>query len=176
MKQLLVGVALIIIALIMLVFQIDNYNCRLQSDFLKYCADEASNSASLLYDENEYKNGKKIFIEEEGIKCIENTIKFYLKTDDSLIPLPNSYWKDKITYTAYFFDDDLECRVYKDGIYINNFNFTYPYLYTDEELNYKKSVGTANVIVTINAGRSTYSLIFLSDPIIIRSSGYEYEI
>lgn len=176
MKQLIVGVALIIVSLFMLVFQIDNYNCRLQSDFLKYCADEASNSASLLYDENEYKLGSKIFIEEEGIKSIENTIKHYLKTDDSLVPLSDSYWKDKVTYTAYFFDDDLECRIYKNGTYISSFNFTYPYLFTDEELNYKKSIGTANVIVTINAGRGTYSLIFLNDPTISRSSGYEYEI
>lgn len=176
MKPLLAGIAIIIILLFMLVFQIDNYNCRLQTDFLKYCADEASNSASLMYDEIEYNRGNKIFTEEEGIKSIEKIIKYYLKTDDNLVPLSNSYWKDKITYTAYFFDDDLECRVYKDGIYDSSFNFTYPYLYTDEDLNYNKSIGTANVIVTINAGRGTYSLIFLNDPIIVRSSGYEYEI
>ncbi len=176
MKPLIVGIALIIVILIMLVFQIDNYDYRLQSNFLKFCADEASNSASLFYYENEFKNGLKIFNEADGIKSIEHVIQNYLKTDNGLTPLRESYWSDKITYTAYFFNDNLSCSVYKNGVKTDSFNFTYPYLYTDKELNYKKSVGKASVIVTINAGKINYRLSFIAKPICIRSSGYEYEI
>ncbi len=176
MKPLLVGVALIIILLIMIVFQVDNYNYRLESNFLKYCADEASNSASLFYDEIDYSNGKKIYNEVEGLKVIEYVIENYLKTDATLVPLRSSYWKDKIQYTAYFFDDDLLCSVYKNGIKVNSFSFSYPYLYTDEDLNYKKSIGKSCVIVTINAGKTKYRLNFIAKPFCIRSSGYEYEI
>ena len=176
MKPLISGIAMIIISLLMLIFQIDNYNCRLQTEFLKHCADEASGSASLFYDKDKFNQGSKIFIENEGIKVIEHIIKTYLKTDDNLLPTSKSYWKDKITYKAYFFDDDMNCKVYENGKYINSFNFTYPYLYTDELLNYKKTITKANVIVTVNAGKSTYSIFFLNTPVVIRSSGYEYEI
>ena len=176
MKPLITGIALIIIILIMIIFQTDNYNYRLQSDFLKLCADEASNSALLFYDEDKFRGGQKIFNEAEGIKIIEYVIKSYLKTDGALLPLKESYWKDRISYTAYFFNDNLICGVYKNGIKINSFSFLYPYLYTDDELLYKKSVAEATVIVTINAGRKKYRLIFLSGPVTIRSSGYEYDI
>ena len=176
MKSFITGIALILISIFMLIFQIDNYNSRLNSIFLKYCADEASNSALLMYDELKFKEGKKIFVEEEGIKAIENVIKNYLKTDNNLMPTSDSYWKDKITYTAYFFDDDMNCKKYINGIYTDNFNFTYPYLYEDEQLSYKKTVEKANVIVTIDAGKSTYRMFFLVEPKIIRSSAYEYEV
>ena len=175
MKPLLVGVALIIIIMIMLVFQVDNYNYRLESIFLKYCSDEASNSASLFYDESNYKDGYKVFNEKEGIKSIENVIKNYLKTDNLLIPLKNSYWSDKIQYTVYFFNDNLTCNIYKNGIWSKTFNFSYPYMYVDEELKYNKSISKACVIVTINAGKTRYRLSFLEKPVCIRSSGYEYE-
>lgn len=176
MKPLIAGISLIIIILIMLVFQADNYNYRLQSNFLKFCADEASNSASLFYDEDKFRSGQKIFNEEEGIKSIENVIKNYLKTDNTLSPLKESYWTDNISYTAYFFNDNLLCSVYENGIKTDSFNFTYPYLYDDIQLHYKKSVAKASVIVTINAGKVRYRLNFSSKPICIRSSGYEYEI
>lgn len=176
MKPLIVGIALIIIILIMLVFQIDNYNYRLQSNFLKFCADEASNSASLFYDENNFKNGIKIYNEVDGIKSIEHVIQNYLKTDNGLSPLKESYWTDKISYTAYFFNDNLTCNVYKNGIKTETLNFVYPFTYTDSELHYKKTFSKATVIVTINAGKINYRLSFTSKPICIRSSGYEYEI
>ena len=176
MKPLISGIAIIIIVLIMLVFQIDNYNYRLQSNFLKNCVDEASNSAMLFYDENEFKDGKKIFDEVDGIKSIEHVIQSYLKADISLVPKKESYWTDKISYTVYFFNDNLTCNIYENGIKTNKFDFTYPYLYTDEELNYKKSVGKATIIVTINAGKVRYRLSFSEKPSCIRSSGYEYEI
>lgn len=176
MKPLISGIAIIIIILFMLVFQVDNYNFRLQSNFLKHCADEASNSALLFYDENEFKNGKKIFKESDGIKVIEHVIQSYLKTDSGLAPLNESYWTDRISYTAYFFNDDLTCNVYKNGIKTETFNFNYPYRYTDEEMSYIKSVAKASIIVTINAGKVRYRLTFSAKPICIRSSGYEYEI
>ncbi|QSX05475.1 hypothetical protein JYG23_12430 [Sedimentibacter sp. zth1] len=176
MKAFIVGIALIILMTLMLVFQSDNYNCRLETENLKYCCEEASDSASLCYTEIHDKKGYKIYDEQEGIRVIERTIKNYLKTNENLEPIPKSYWTEKINYTAYFFDDDKTCSIYRNGAKIKESVFNYPFLFTDEELQYKKSISSPNVIVTINAGKSKYRLSFIKPKDIIRSSGYEYEI
>lgn len=181
MKPFITGIALFILLIFMVVFQSDNLNCRLETENLKYCCDEAANSAALIcYTDSEirslnYLNGEKIFNELEAIKTIEYIIQNYLKTDAELIPLNTSYWTEKINYTVYFFDDDLKCSVYTNGTKVDEFEFTYPYLFKDKDLQYLKSVGKANVIVTINAGHGRYRLSFIDSPIIIRSSGYEYQ-
>lgn len=186
MKPLIAGLAMIIIALLMLIFQIDNYNCRLQTEFLKHCADEASNSASLFFDKDEFAQGSKIFIEEEGVKAIELILKTWLKLKDNLPgdrfkPEKESYWRDNISYTAYFFDDDGICEVYVNGKWARNFNFTYDvdtktrHPYIEESPDYPINVRKANVVVIINAGRANYKL-FLNPKPTIRLSGYEYEI
>ncbi|QSX04913.1 hypothetical protein JYG23_09435 [Sedimentibacter sp. zth1] len=180
MKPFIVGLALCILLLFLIVFQTDNYNCRLESQNLKYCADEASASASLFFDNisvenaNDFTSGYKIFDEKEGIIAIERVIQVYLKTDSSLLPTLKSYWEDKINYTVYFFDDDLICNVYTNGIKTDSFMFNYPFLYTDELLYYNKTIAKPIVIVTINAGKSRYRLNFISQITIVRSSGYEY--
>lgn len=176
MKPLITGIAILIILLMILTFQIDNYEMRLEQDYLKYCCDEASASASLFYDEKEFKSsGEKIYIESEGLKAIERIIETWLKTDSLLNPKSESYYTENIKYTAYFFNDNGICNVYKNRVKKSTFCFTYPYLFTDELMIYNKTIGDACIIVTIDAGISKYHLKFLQGSNMIRSSGYEYK-
>lgn len=180
MKPFIVGVALIILLLFTLIFEIDYYDYRIESQNLKYCADEASASAALFYESYNYNNeiefegGYKVYNESDGIKAIEKVIQVYLATDYSLNPKHNSYWTSPISYNAYFFDDDLVCSVYKNGIKKSEFRFSYPYLFEDELLGYNKSVSKPSIIVTINAGVNSFRLDFLNSRDVIRSSAYEY--
>jgi hypothetical protein len=185
-KAFIAGVAVIIILLLIITFWQDHLNYRLQAEFLKHCADEASASALLYYDnfynddtENPIKIGKNfgqvVFDELEGIKAIEYILKNWLKL-----------YKDEINYTAYFFNEIVDeslgeifsCSVYKNGRRIDEECFittNRTYMYKDSNLKYEKLITTANVIVTINAGKARFRQVFISEPILIRSSGYDYE-
>lgn len=183
----------------MICFWQDHLNYRLQTEFLKHCADEASASAMLYYDNyynadtfNPVKLGKNygqlVFNEEEGIEAIETVLKQWLKLDGhgKLTAQEDSYFKGEINYTAYFFnevsDEKLSeifsCSVYKNGNRIEEQCFKTKdrsYMYMDAELKYEKLITSANVIITINAGRASFRLSFIKEPIVVRSSGYDYE-
>lgn len=172
MKTYLFGISIIIVMLIMIIFQADNYNCRLETENLKYCSEEAADSAMLYY--NTTKDGYKTYDKKNGIEIIEKTMQNYLKLDNDMLPINKSYWRKKVNYMVYFFDDDMKCSVYKNGVKVNEFTFNYPYLFTDEMLGYKKCISNSTIIVTINVGPGNYRLNFISPKDIIRSSGYTY--
>ncbi len=176
MKPLITGSALVIVFIIVFSFQTDNYEYRLNTKKLKNCSDEAAYSASLYYNQVEKSNGKTVFLEDDGIKAIEHVIKSWLKLDENLMPTNESYWTDAISYKAYFYDDDLRCNVYINGIRSpsEEFDFVYPFLHEDDELDYVKTIGNANVIVKINAGKAKFTLDFIVEPVVIRTSSYEY--
>lgn len=198
MKAFIAGVAVLIILLLIITFWQDHLNYRLQAEFLKHCADEASASAMLYYDnyynddtENPVKIGKNlgqvVFNESEGIKAIEYILKNWLKLEGvgNLTPKADSYYKDEINYTAYFFNEVIDeslgevfsCNVYKNGKRIDEECFktiNRSYIYKDNYLKYEKLITTANVIITINAGKARFRLAFIKEPILIRSSGYDY--
>ncbi len=199
MKVLIAGMAILIILVMMICFWQDHLNYRLQTEFLKHCTDEASASAMLYYD-NYYNSdvhnlvklgknyGQVVFNEVEGIKAIETVLKHWLKLEGNgkLTAMADSYFKDEINYTVYFFnevsDEKLSeifsCSVYKNGKKIEEECFKTKdrsYMYRDTELNYEKLITSANVIITINAGRASFRLSFIKKPIMIRSSGYDYE-
>jgi|GEM_PF-766708 len=199
MKAFITGIAVLIILILLITFWQDHLSYRLQAELLKHCADEASASAMLYYDnyynndtENPIKIGKNfgqvVFDESEGIEAIEHILKNWLKLEGkgSLIPKADSYYKDEINYTAYFFNEVLDnsskeifnCSVYKNGKKIDEECFktnNRSYLYKDSQLNYEKLITSANVIITINVGKASFRLSFIKEPILIRSSGYDYE-
>ena len=102
-----------------------------------------------------------IFNKTESIKAIEEVIKVHLNLDDNFMPLHNSYWTEKVTYKAYFYDDN---------------NCTYPYLFTDDITGFSYVIRNPTVVVTINAGKARYSLSFIksnSDNIRIAAHTWE---
>ncbi len=199
MKALIIGMSILIILILIITFWQDHLDYRLQAEYLKQCADEAAASAMLYYDnyynennDNPIKLGKNfgqiVFNESQGIEAIECILKNWLKLEGkgNLTPSSNSYYIDRIDYMVYFFNEDLDddskeifsCNVYRNGkkVEIECFKTNSRiYMFTDSSLKYNKLITSANVIVTINAGRARFKLSFIKSPLLIRSSGYDYE-
>jgi hypothetical protein len=160
MKSLIVGLALSILFVSFTIYQQDHNSYIRALESLKYVADECSASASLYFDKSEYAEGRMVFNQSEGIKAIEYILKKGLKLDDSLNPLPNTYWTEQVDYKVYFYDDS---------------NSTFPFLFVDPDTSFTKTISEPTVIVTINAGKPRYRLSFITASDAIRSSSYEYE-
>ena len=159
MKELLIGLAVTIVYTIIMVFSQDYSLAQQQYFKLKYVCEEVSASASLFYERSEYAVGRKIFDQVEGREVIDNQIQTLLRLDDSFNPLPNSYYTDRVSYEAYFFDDS---------------NTIYPEVFTDPDTFYTRTIGDPTVIVTINAGEPRYRLTFIDAPDMVLSSSHEW--
>ncbi|MCX7773196.1 MAG: hypothetical protein N2376_08820 [Clostridia bacterium] len=148
MKPFIVGAAALILALFCYSFNHDfglNRHAVLE---LRTVCEEASVAGALFYDKSQYSSGRIVFNRQESIKAIEAEIKSMLQLDDDLNPTQESYWQNKITYKAYFYDDS---------------NTTYPYLFVDPDTGFTHLIKTPTIIVTINAGEARYSLQFLKN-------------
>lgn len=160
MKQFIITTAMVILWTISTIFNQD-FNMLQERFFdLKYICEDAAADASLFYDTEEYSLGRKVFNQAEGIKAIENQIKNSMHLDNNFNPLNNSYWTEKVTYKAYFYDDS---------------NTVYPYLFKDEDTMFAKAITSPTVIVTINAGQGRFRLPFIPRYEMIRSSAYEWK-
>jgi len=160
MKPFIFAMALTILYTTFSIYQHDHNAFIRQQEQLKYVADESSASASLFYDTTEYSEGRKVFNRTEGIKALEDILKRNLKLDDFFIPLPNTYWREKIEYKVYFYDES---------------NTTFPFVFTDPTTSYVKTLTEPTVIITVDAGKPRYRLSFLNPVNTVRSSAYEYE-
>ena len=152
MKPLIVGLALIILTMYMLTFQSEMYVDRIEVQKVKFCAENAANSAMLFFNQQDFFNGIKKYNVSSGIKAIEKVISQALVTDLNLKPLDNSYWGEKIEYTAVFFHGDNICQIYENGSLKQEFSYQFPYLYEDEKTGYKKTISEPGIIVTIDCG------------------------
>ncbi|MGD9679239.1 MAG: hypothetical protein AB7V16_12935 [Vulcanibacillus sp.] len=159
MKSLIVGVALILLYTIFIIYQDDSNTYQRELERLKQVADECASSGALYFYENQYSEGYKVINQTETINAIEYILKYNLKLDDNFNPLSISYWKEHITYNAYFFDDS---------------NTSFPFLYTDPYTGGQKLITEPSVVVIINAGYGDFRLSFLDLNDSIRSSSYEY--
>ena len=159
MKAFLFGIAAFIFSMFVWLFCHDynlNHTYYMQ---LRTAAEEASVAATMFTDPQEENEGRIVFNQDEGHKAIVQMIKTMLKTDDDLNPIENSYWQDRITYTAYFFDDS---------------NTVYPLTFTDPETSFKFEVKKPTVIVTINAGKARYTFDEKAENVSnIRSAAHE---
>ncbi len=159
MRDMLFGIAFLLVYTISTVFQQDyNLNQR-QLEKVKFVCEEASASASLYHSKTEYAEGREVFDQAEGKKALEDQIKTLLYLDSSFIPTASSYWRDKANYKVYFFDDS---------------NTTYPYVFVDPDTGYTRTITDPTVVVTINTGRPRYRLSFITLTDTIRSSSHEW--
>jgi hypothetical protein len=161
MKPLIVGVCTILLYCFVVVTTKNINTHERQNEYLKFVCDETACSAALFYDTTQYGEGRKVFNVLEGKKAIEYQMKYLLLLDNSFNPLSDTYWQDKISYKSYFYDDS---------------NTTYPYTFIDSETGYTKVILEPTVIVTINAGKSRYSIpIITSNNSNIRSGSFEWQ-
>lgn len=164
MKPLIFGSALIVLFTMFLVFQNDNNTYLRYQEKLKYVAEEASNSAMLFYDEDEFGNGRKIFDLTKGNQIINMLLQSNLKD------------ADETTCIVYYFDDSGKRRKYENGVLKEEENFLFNFLFTETLTGYQKLITEPTVIVTL-VGKGKFRLSFLADKDIfcIRTSGYEYK-
>lgn len=159
MKAFLFGLAAFIFSLFVWLFCHDYNLNHMYYMQLRTATEEASVAAAMFIDPWEESEGRIVFNQAEGHKAIKAIIKSMLKTNDSLIPVKESYWQDQIVYNAYFYDDS---------------NTTYPYYFTDPETGYKFKVNKPSVVVTINAGKARYTIKGIIDETEnIRSAAHE---
>jgi len=143
MKAFLFGVAAFFLGLFIWLFCHDYNLHHMHYAQLRTTAEEASVAATLFTYPQEEREGRIVFNQVEGHKAITAMLIAMLKTDDSLSPVEGSYWQDKITYTAYFFDD---------------LNTSYPQTFTDPETGFRFVIQRPSVIVTVNAGKARYTI------------------
>lgn len=176
MKPLIVGLAVTVLYATFLIFQVDNNLFLIQVEALKTVSEDCSTAATLLYDMEAFKLGKKVFNQQEGNKAIAYLLKKNLNLDENLNPRESSYWTDQIDYYTTYYDDSSFMYVYHKDELIEKKPFSYNDLYTDIILEYKKTITEPVVIVTIMAGKGKYRLSFIDETSIIatRSSAYEY--
>lgn len=175
MKTFLAGIAIVLVCTFFTVFSQDYMVNQRQNFKLKYVADELSASGSMFFNLMEYAEGYIIFDEIEGLKAISKQVQDLLYLNDSYSPLKNSYWNEKIVWSAYFFDDTEVCRIYTNNRLVEQKPFAYPYLFEEQATGFTTVITEPTVIVTINAGKARYRLpIFKDIQPTIRSSAHEW--
>jgi hypothetical protein len=137
MKILLMGVAVIIIAVFCLVTNTKMELLKRNYNYLEVVATEASCSGAMFLVSSEFSQGRLVFNQTECNKAVDYQIKSMLHLDDSYNT--NLYWIDQIQYEVLYFDDS---------------NTVFPVQYSDPEVNIVKTIGDPTVIVKINAGDS----------------------
>lgn len=161
MKSFLFGIATFLFSLFVWLFCHDYNLHHIYYEQLRHTAEEASVAAAMFTDTQSEKRGQIVFNRAEGEKVVHAMLKIMLKTDDNLVPLETSYWRDQIEYKAYYFDDS---------------NTNYPIAFTDPDTGYKFMVQRPTVIITINAGKARYTIDGIVDNVEnIRSAAHEWK-
>ncbi|MFE5324644.1 hypothetical protein ACFQ88_38990 [Paenibacillus sp. NPDC056579] len=158
MKVFILSIVLVLLATIMMVNSQDHNTAQRYLYDLKFVAEEAAAAAAQYYVKNQYAQGRYQFDQDKGIVAAEYVIKKNLKLDDQFVPLSNSYWQEKITYSIEFFDD---------------LNTTYPYLYQHTSGDFTLAIGDPTVVVTINAGKARYRV--LTAPSLYRTAAHTFK-
>lgn len=144
MKVFIISVVMVIICLTFEVYQQD-YDLHQRHLYdLKYYAEEAAAAAAQYYDHQEYSTGNFIFNQAEGIKAAEYVMKKDLNLNDDFSQKAGNYWRDTVTYTIQFYDDD-----------------DIPATYTDPIINYSVQITQPTVVVAINCGQARYRVPFI---------------
>jgi hypothetical protein len=150
------------------------YQYNEQSDKMRWVADQAAAAGALYLDEAAAQEGMNAFVDAESLQAIKNVVCSNLHLDNNANPDTGAYVQRHVVVTAYLLDDQ-NCRVYRDGVLIDSYNFSYPYLLTVADTGYSHAVGHPSVVVTIDAGTRHIGGGFLQfDPVLKRSGAYEW--
>lgn len=144
------------------IFQIDNDTFSFNQEQLKHVADDCSAAAMLYYEEEPFSEGVKIFDKTAGNDAVEYIIGHDLKE------YPENYY-------VYYFDGNGKMSKYKGKRLIaEEEGISYPYMFCEALTGYQSLVNEPRVIVTLDCGEFDYRLNYITDPKLIRTSGYEY--
>lgn len=166
MKWFIIGGAIIVICAWFMLFQNDNDRHLLESEHVKFTAQEAAAAAAQYFMADDFAEGWYVFNEAEGKLAAEYVIKSNLELDDNFEPSTSSYWSEKVTYTIEFFDDN---SIANTGSCTG-----YPCLYTHDTTDFSLAITVPTVIVTIYAGESRY-VVLDNPPTVYRTGAHEWK-
>lgn len=164
MKWFLMGSAFLVISTWFTLFQDQHDRHTLESEHVKWTAEQAAAAAAQYFVKNRYAEGFYVFNQAEGIQAAEYIIKSNLELDDNFDPLPGSYWTERVTYTIEFYDDD---TIASTGTCTG-----YPCLYIHPTNDFSLAIAYPTVIVSIYTGKARYSIIAAPD--VYRTGAYEW--
>lgn len=174
MKVFIFSMAVIIVFSMFMVFQADNDSFLRDQQYLKSVADDCSNAAALYYDQDKFSEGVKVFNKDEGNKAVLYVLKNNLHLNNDLTTEDDSL-QTAFRHFTYYFDGDGTMTTYEGDMLAGQETFSFPYRFREERTGYEQVVYEPMVIVTIDAGKFNYRLSAVSDPELIRTSGYEYQ-
>ena len=167
MKILPFFLALMILFLSFLTYRADlNRDWRDQT-WMKNLTEDCAAGAALYYKEESLGEGSLLFDEDQALAHIAHLLEDQKRSGASILEKTESHSK------VSFFDDDLICNVFVDGVQQDSFSFSYPYRYLDEQ-DHEIIVKSPSVVVTLSmdAGER-FRLPFLPELPVVRSTMYE---
>lgn len=173
MKSFLMTIGSLILMLTIWYFSSCFSSFNQHNEKLRFVAEEAAIAGTLYEKVDEFSQGVTIFNDVESLAAVKDVVCRNMDLDSSMDPRSGSYWTNTVSITAYILDDQ-SCRVYKDGVLINEITFAYPYLLTVEDTGYSHAIARPAVCVSIDAGNRLIGGGFLRvDPHMRRSGAYE---
>jgi|LGOV01.1.fsa_nt_gb hypothetical protein len=146
-------------------YQLDHYY-----DLAKDISENAS-ASSVIYTEENIKDGEVIYKAAEVDKSIRNTIDDFLGITN--LQYTSDYQKyfieDNVNYKFYLLNSNGEMNEYENGLFLKTTNITFPYDYKDSQINYNRMIHKPTVIVTVDMGTLKNNYF---NTRIIRSSAY----
>lgn len=165
MKWFIIGGAMLMLSLWFMLFQNDNDRHLLESEHLKFTAQEAAAAAAQYFVEEDYAEGSYVFNQAEGIEAAEYIIKNNLELENDFEPQKSSYWTKKVTYNIEFFDDETITHTASCT--------QFPCLYVHETTDFALALTVPTIIITIYAGEARYTL-FEKPPEVYRTGAHEW--
>ena len=140
-------------------------------DLAKDISENASASGVLFTEKVAMSKNETIYIASEVNKSVRNTIDTFLNINNLQYTSEyNKYFnEDEVNYSFFLINSDNQLHQYDNGVYIKTSNITFPYKFTDPQINYSEIIYKPTVVVTIDLG--TLENYYFNTKI-IRSSAY----
>lgn len=181
MKNLIIGIAIILTILTFNVYQMDINDMEVHQNALKFATDQATNAAMLELDEEDYGDGYITFDYGAGVRSAFEVIQKETGVHDDFTA-SGEYYTEPMDMYVYFFDSSLTAKKYHNNTFVENFSFAWGDSVEDisdiTTLTGENFTITRPSIVTIvDAGEPKMRLPFLKDKAkIMKVSVYEYDI
>jgi hypothetical protein len=175
MKVFLMAAAMLITFASLHVFAVSSEEFRDTHEKVKSAANDGAGAAALYFDKELLAAGYKVYDKAQGNIAIAHVLKTNLGlTDDMYFKNPAALSGEKLSYTVYYFDETKVLTVYTDGVLKSSTDIVFPYVFEESLTGYKREITEPEIIVTANAGTFDFMPIFIKDPKLIRTSGYEH--
>ena len=175
MKNAIITIALVLLASILIVCQLDINQMERQGYMVKHAADQVANAAGVSIDLNEYSKGYIIFNYDRANALAKEVFCENLGYLENYTP-NNDYFYEPAKVHVFYFDQSMTAKYYLNGVWQRDFEFDFGKnfsVYSNLGNDFKISMPC--VCVIIDAGKPRIRLSFaLGQGRISKSSVYEY--